>query len=140
MSHFLILQILERKGSIHWFHHPILSNILWLHWFEAVRIIYEIAGNYISDDRILIKIIGFNHTLKKILIAITYSCIFHSNLSCNIFEEFLVSCWFTNISQRRFSHLKVSFTKTILNESIFQINITRVMFGPKTLKNKKCIF
>jgi hypothetical protein len=36
------------------------------------------------------------------------------------------------ISERRFSCLKVFFTKTILNESIFQINITRVMFGPKT--------
>ena len=41
------------------------------------------------------------------------------------------------LSKRHFSCLKVSFTKMILNESIFQINITRVMFGPKTLK--KCI-
>jgi hypothetical protein len=43
------------------------------------------------------------------------------------------------LSKRRFSHLKVSFTKTILNESIFQINITRVMFGPKK-KKKKYVF
>jgi hypothetical protein len=35
-------------------------------------------------------------------------------------------------SQRRFSHSKLFFIKTILNQSIFQINITRVMFGPKT--------
>jgi hypothetical protein len=41
------------------------------------------------------------------------------------------------LSQRRFSRSKLSFTKTILNESIFQINIIRVMFGPKTLKKKK---
>jgi hypothetical protein len=37
-----------------------------------------------------------------------------------------------SFKERRFSHLKVSFIKTILNESIFQINITRVMFGLKT--------
>ena len=38
------------------------------------------------------------------------------------------------LSERRFSRLKVFFTKTILNKSIFQINITRVMFDPKTKK------
>ena len=44
------------------------------------------------------------------------------------------------LSERRFSHLKVSLTKTILNESIFQINITRAMFGSKTLKKKNVFF
>ena len=44
------------------------------------------------------------------------------------------------LSGKQFSRLKVSFIKTILNESIFQINITRVMFDPKTLKNKNIFF
>ncbi len=38
------------------------------------------------------------------------------------------------LSERQFSRLKVSFTKTILNESIFQINITKIIFDPKTKK------
>ena len=42
------------------------------------------------------------------------------------------------LSEKQFSCLKVSFIKIILNESIFQINITIVMFGPK--KKKKSIF
>ena len=39
------------------------------------------------------------------------------------------------LSERHFSRSKVSFTKTILNKFTFQINITRLMFNPKTLKN-----
>ena len=37
-------------------------------------------------------------------------------------------------SERHFSRSKVSFTKTILNEFIFQINITRVMLAQKLKK------
>ena len=35
------------------------------------------------------------------------------------------------LSQRRFSRSKSSLKKKILNQSIFQINIIRIMFGPK---------
>ena len=45
---------------------------------KMMRIIYEIAGNYISDDGKLMRIIRFSSQSFKVAFSIL-------NLSCNIF-------------------------------------------------------
>ncbi len=43
--------------------------------------------------------------------------------------------WSKHFSQRPFSRSKSFFIKTIMNQLIFQINVTKIIFNPKILKN-----
>ena len=65
------------------------SYVFWLHWFEAVRCIYKIAENYLSDYKISMTITGFEHILKNILITFTYNC----NLCSKSLSQYILESW-----------------------------------------------
>ena len=92
----------------------------------------------------------FKKSMKVVFCKDDFSIIFFFEIrrkSCH-YKRQLLTKFFLNLkntwktirsrfSQRRFSREKSYLKKTTLEQSIFQINIIRVMFGPKTFKKKK---